>query len=1030
MQGGLTPAEAVAAYAAIAEARADELRAEAEGSGATTRPAAAARARARAAALEAEAATWRLLGWLHGDADPAIPCGTGGPATCAVPTGRQAVAAAVAADPGLNRLARLVAWLEGLAGRALDREEDADGLLFAAGEALPRASRGRAGRAAAVEAASPPGGGGASASSTATALAELDPDAASRAWAAHTGGPGAPPPPTWAPADAEADARLLRRLWRLVRAGRVSQARALAVRAGAPWRAALLGDGAGTAGLTLVGPAAAEADALAARAAARGGGSGAADPTIAAAAAEADAGGCGALRALWRVTAAAAAASASASADGGGVPSPSLSTLPSGPAAEAALFGVLGGDARAALGATRGWHDALWALARCALEAGADEATGASGVGSPTAPAAPAAAWPPPELAGRVPANPADLLAGAGRAADGVGDAAGCAAFLSPAAGSGRVDPALVEAAAGHRAAAEALILGGPALAAWLRAALPAWAAAEEEGGEPAPSSRRGRRPAASARFAAHFALALADLGLAPEPHASTSDAPAAARALAAAADRAVSWYCLSLLDAGLGALAPPLAARASAPTRAGVLGVRLSLLATAPAGEAAAALAEAAAWVDGWAAAGRGDAAPGEAGALAAAAAERARAGDSGGPAARAIAARWLWLSPDTLPAAAAHANRVLRELACAGGAGAADAARALFASIPAEPAAAVDAASPGAPPGAAAALAGAGIPPDAAAALREVGAWRAWFGADAAWRAWSAAYGAVSAARPAAPSPAQVSELRDKAAAAVEAALALAADPGALFACVGGGGGAGEGLLGVEPGGGDGDDVTTACLALTLDVGAATAAAAVPPPARRPKPPGGVDDGAGGGAAYTPVAAGDAAAAAAALGRSLEAAIAAAPDAARPAFLEASAAPGEGPDSGFVWVLLRASGGGGELCVSAVAALGAATLKGALPHAPPRGAAVSVRASDPRTASALIQATLLPRLLLRAASAREAALSLGAHPATGAAALALAASYPASACLSRGEVQTLLERERRAAICALAAGEERGGA
>jgi hypothetical protein len=64
---------------------------------------------------------------------------------------------------------------------------------------------------------------------------------------------------------------------------------------------------------------------------------------------------------------------------------------------------------------------------------------------------------------------------------------------------------------------------------------------------------------------------------------------------------------------------------------------------------------------------------------------AEQSRWDISGGPLRRAQSARWLWLSPQTLPAALAHANQLLREFAL-GGAGAGEAGQALLGLIPLE--------------------------------------------------------------------------------------------------------------------------------------------------------------------------------------------------------------------------------------------------------------------------------------------------------------------------------------------------------
>ena len=231
------------------------------------------------------------------------------------------------------------------------------------------------------------------------------------------------------------------------------------------------------------------------------------------------------------------------------------------------------------------------------------------------------------------------------------------------------------------------------------------------------------------ARFAAHFALALADLGLIPDP-ADPNPPPAAARRVVEAANAAIALHCVALIDSGsrsssggedgngntfvvdAGSLLPPLAARAAAPFRRDIVGLRLRTLRDAPAEDAACALESLDQWLQGWAstvatasAAAASSAASSsslpvsdivprelERHAAAAAASGRSAGSSREGPAGRAAAARWLWLSPRTLPAAAEHSCRVLRELFLSGGASAASAARALLAGLPAEPAAVVE--------------------------------------------------------------------------------------------------------------------------------------------------------------------------------------------------------------------------------------------------------------------------------------------------------------------------------------------------
>ena len=76
---------------------------------------------------------------------------------------------------------------------------------------------------------------------------------------------------------------------------------------------------------------------------------------------------------------------------------------------------------------------------------------------------------------------------------------------------------------------------------------------------------------------------------------------------------------------------------------------------------------------------------------------AEKSRWGVTGGPLLRAAAARWLWFSPATLGAAAAHANQLLREFALGPKAGAAAAADALLQLLPQEVRSALEQVRPG---------------------------------------------------------------------------------------------------------------------------------------------------------------------------------------------------------------------------------------------------------------------------------------------------------------------------------------------
>ena len=676
MQGHLTPAEAVAEYALICERAADAARREAQGlgsssepwagAGAVPPPAAALRAAAtRSSALESEAATWRLLQWLHGDPDPCVPAGkvvdvfsaktaisaTASPsrllsASAALAsssslsslTGAQRAALAIASDPTLNRLARVIAWLEASAKRALAADDEGavaaggvagggDALLFP-GDGLPRDTgmRSKAG------------------------IVELDPDAGTRALlgagvAIGSGGRTTAPAAAavaaqhWSRADDEASARLCSRLRCLLRAGRGRDAVALCSRVGAHWRGVSLGTASGP-GLVALGEEA--------------GNDGNADENADALAAEADF-GAGTLRALWRSAAAAAAASASSTA----AAAPPGSAAAASAGAEAALYGVLGGDPAAALlllhdngGGIGGdgrasssnqrfssasdfsssaalpsrpspWHDALWVLARCWLEAEIDAVVASSSSSQNStnrrcegvvAGSQAKKAWPPRHLVDAVPRSPGELLSAAAAAAP------SSRAFGGNSSSGPSSSP--LAAAEAHKSAQEALAAGGEALLSFVADRLPRWAGAG--GGDEAAGGGGGGSGGGcgGARFAAHFALALADLRLIPDP-ADPSPPPAAARRVVDAANAAIALHCVALIDCGSGSsgggeggggdgnginfvdagnLLPPLAARAAAPFRRDIIGLRLRTLRDAPAEDAARALESLDQWLQGWA--------------------------------------------------------------------------------------------------------------------------------------------------------------------------------------------------------------------------------------------------------------------------------------------------------------------------------------------------------------------------------------------------------------------------------------------
>lgn len=206
------------------------------------------------------------------------------------------------------------------------------------------------------------------------------------------------------PDNSRDEQRLLSQLFRLLRAGRLSAARALCKAVGQPWRAASLGGGGGQ-GPVPLGAAADEADAL--------------DPLVDQAedlAAEQDAGP-HVLRALWRWSCyQVSERAAGAAAEAGG-----------GAAAEAALYGALASNVTRVLPACASWEDAAWAYLRCWLDAAVDLALAqGGGAGAATGGAASG------DVSHEAP-PPADALLGLGADAD---EAATVAEGLAAAQGS------------------------------------------------------------------------------------------------------------------------------------------------------------------------------------------------------------------------------------------------------------------------------------------------------------------------------------------------------------------------------------------------------------------------------------------------------------------------------------------------------------------------------------------------------------------------------------------------------------------
>lgn len=140
VKGEVAPGEALQRYAEACAARAEQLRslAGSQAAWASKRTALL----AESEALQLESATWRLLWHLYGVMDPDFPAGTGGGFVAGAggaKTLAQTVADLLAIDLELNRAARAVAWLEALAGDALDKDDGwAPAAAFGTGDGIWR----------------------------------------------------------------------------------------------------------------------------------------------------------------------------------------------------------------------------------------------------------------------------------------------------------------------------------------------------------------------------------------------------------------------------------------------------------------------------------------------------------------------------------------------------------------------------------------------------------------------------------------------------------------------------------------------------------------------------------------------------------------------------------------------------------------------------------------------------------------------------------------------------------------------------
>ncbi|MEW5303207.1 MAG: hypothetical protein WDW36_005920 [Sanguina aurantia] len=266
--------------------------------------------------MDQHAATWHLLWCLH--CSESAPVGIGGPIvtqTGGKRTRRQALTDTVLFDRQLTRVASVVSWLESLADDMLKRNEgDSRGPSFASKEGLWAATFVRSGYD--------------------QHISEMDPDAPTRQMRSLH------------PDNAKAEARLMQRMWELIRAGRVAEACGLCTQVGQPWRAASL-SGCGAWGPLPVGMAAGALDEFMSEAEAAEELSGEVE------------GGTRAGRELWKLTCRRVAAQASGSVLGGDF--------------EAAVYGAMCGDLRYMMPVCASWEDGCWMLCRAWLQERCDD---------------------------------------------------------------------------------------------------------------------------------------------------------------------------------------------------------------------------------------------------------------------------------------------------------------------------------------------------------------------------------------------------------------------------------------------------------------------------------------------------------------------------------------------------------------------------------------------------------------------------------------------------------------------------------
>ncbi|KAK9868324.1 hypothetical protein WJX84_000355 [Apatococcus fuscideae] len=330
MTGQAGAAEALTGFSLACRTHAQDLRRQAAQQHRTLR---AVQWQRHAAELDAEAATWSLLQHLQGNPDLLYPAGGElyelADANARASVGQRA-AAVVAGNRRLNRVARLVAWLEDVAAFQLD-QEDSEAERCGAINSFVAAD----GVWADTRQQQKQGQSRLHLSSSDKLITSLDPDAPVREGK------------DLAEEDAKQEGRLTAHLFRLLRCGRLHTASQLARQVSQPWRATSMAGG-GLYGPLPLGQAAWDA---------------AASDVDEAVAGE-DENGCGASRALWKWACyQAAEKSAAAYQEHGGC---------RGGMMEAALYAALAGHLQCLLPLAASWEDLCWALSRCWLDCEVD----------------------------------------------------------------------------------------------------------------------------------------------------------------------------------------------------------------------------------------------------------------------------------------------------------------------------------------------------------------------------------------------------------------------------------------------------------------------------------------------------------------------------------------------------------------------------------------------------------------------------------------------------------------------------------